>query len=249
MKNKEIIPDDAVFIPWHAGDFTAGSHIPDFLDKSREPTLTELSNYIFKVHYSLWPTSKNNSRKMKESILESLKVNNQLHQSNILTREEWANHLEKWVWRERQSKFICNSVRVYDFFGYTWSLPLWDKDLIEFWLNIPFELRLKRRLYFEYTKIHVYPYLDVLGDNLLEKEKDNFRIKDYAGINSVKKSPLLIPVKYLYHLFASFQHVSKNRFSFYSLYSRKDKGKYIVSGGGNINSLIAKEYLNVYKDL
>ncbi|WP_269848621.1 asparagine synthase-related protein [Methanosarcina horonobensis] len=48
---------------------------------------------------------------------------------------------------ERQAKFIINSVRVYEFFGYEWRIPLWDAELMEFFLRVPIEHRINRNLY------------------------------------------------------------------------------------------------------
>ena len=45
------------------------------------------------------------------------------------------------------SKFIVNSVRVYEHFKGDWMLPLWDRELIDFWYKVPYELRYHQRLY------------------------------------------------------------------------------------------------------
>lgn len=39
---------------------------------------------------------------------------------------------EAWEWNGRQSRFIINSLRVYDFFDISWAIPLWDNDLMTF---------------------------------------------------------------------------------------------------------------------
>ena len=44
---------------------------------------------------------------------------------------------EQWDLRERQAKFICNSVRVYEHFGHPWRLPLFDHELMDFWARVP----------------------------------------------------------------------------------------------------------------
>jgi hypothetical protein len=38
---------------------------------------------------------------------------------------------------ERQAKFIVNSVRIYEYFGFEWRLPLFDRELIDFYLKVP----------------------------------------------------------------------------------------------------------------
>ena len=56
---------------------------------------------------------------------------------------------------ERQAKFIVNSVRVYEFFGYAWRIPLWDRELIDFFLKVPLKYRMRyddNYLYIQYAK-------------------------------------------------------------------------------------------------
>ena len=48
-----------------------------------------------------------------------------------------------------QSKFIVNSCRVYEFFGFEFRLPFWDKDLVEFFLKLPSEQRLERKFFLQ----------------------------------------------------------------------------------------------------
>jgi hypothetical protein len=48
---------------------------------------------------------------------------------------------------ERQAKFICSSVRVYEDFGFEWRLPLFDHELMDFWARAA-QLRVGRALYF-----------------------------------------------------------------------------------------------------
>ena len=60
----------------------------------------------------------------------------------MAAQSEWFNV------QERQAKFIVNAVRVYEFFGYEWLIPLWDNALFEFWRHVPLSLRYQRRLYF-----------------------------------------------------------------------------------------------------
>jgi asparagine synthase (glutamine-hydrolysing) len=68
------------------------------------------------------------------------------------TPEEAADAFERWDCQERQAKFIVNSVRVYESFGYEWRLPLFDAELMDFWSRIPIEGRVGRRLYFEFVR-------------------------------------------------------------------------------------------------
>jgi hypothetical protein len=42
-------------------------------------------------------------------------------------------------------------MRVYEYFGFEWRLPLFDHELMDFWAHVPFELRLGRKLYLEFA--------------------------------------------------------------------------------------------------
>jgi len=55
-------------------------------------------------------------------------------------------------WQERQSKFLINSARVYDFYGFDWWLPLWDAEFMRFWQTVPLALRRGKEWYVGYVK-------------------------------------------------------------------------------------------------
>ncbi len=149
MKKQRLIPDDSIFIPGHAGDFVAGSHIPTWFIEKKYLTQEELLQSILNKHYSLWNWRKQEyilrplfSKKMKKIIGAKEKYN----------IEVAADLFECWDWRERQTKFIANSIRVYEFWGYEWRLPLWDNEMMEYWSKVKLNYRIKRNLYFIYVK-------------------------------------------------------------------------------------------------
>lgn len=49
------------------------------------------------------------------------------------------NGYREWLIKNRLSKFIVNSVRVYEFFGLDFYLPFWQTDWIHFWYSLPLE--------------------------------------------------------------------------------------------------------------
>ncbi|MDO5727566.1 MAG: hypothetical protein Q4Q03_06555, partial [Bowdeniella nasicola] len=42
---------------------------------------------------------------------------------------------------ERQAKYISNSVRAYESFGFDWALPMYERPLWTYWLGVPLEFR------------------------------------------------------------------------------------------------------------
>ena len=37
----------------------------------------------------------------------------------------------------RQSKYVIQGQKVYEYYGYEWRIPLWDLKMIEFWNSVP----------------------------------------------------------------------------------------------------------------
>lgn len=130
------LPQDSVFIPGHSGDMIAGSHISSaYLNDtlSRKNFLQDICHHFFVDRIS--PEL---SRQLDERFPFSADEDLELKAA----QSAWFNV------QERQAKFIVNSVRVYEFFGYEWLIPLWDNALFEFWAHVPIHWKYDRKLYF-----------------------------------------------------------------------------------------------------
>ena len=51
--------------------------------------------------------------------------------------------------KNRQTKYVITVQRVYEFFGYEWRLPLWDKEYLDYWENIHITHKVNRNLFVE----------------------------------------------------------------------------------------------------
>ena len=125
LKEKSIIPDDSVVVPGHTGDFLAGGHLMPGL------TQQNVRAGILKRHYVL------------------RKGDSTTFQQNITTIPDALpfESFENWNMKERQAKFIINSNRNYEFWGYEHLIPLWDKELVHFFGNVSLEYRTGRKLF------------------------------------------------------------------------------------------------------
>ncbi|WP_343578460.1 asparagine synthase C-terminal domain-containing protein [Acinetobacter sp.] len=171
MKKQNLIENDAIFVPGHSGDFVAGSHIPYFLfnNKSKNYQLKDVVNQILHKHYALCPLDEVAKDKIRtkvsgeilDEIDSSMSVNN-------LTNLDFSNLYECWDWKERQVKYIVNSIQVYKQFNYDFWLPLWDKEFVNFWQKIDL-LDRKDRAYLKnyineiYIKNIVKQNIDTVG--------------------------------------------------------------------------------------
>ena len=131
LRQKGIISEYSIIVPGHSGDIFAGSHIP----YSRLDQNVSAAQLILEKYYNLNP--------LKDLYWKQVKK-----ESGLLTDWECKNDkdtvcdkLNNWNIRNRQSNFIINAVRVYEYFGNDWRLPLWDDDYAAFWLSLEWENR------------------------------------------------------------------------------------------------------------
>ena len=92
---------------------------------------------------------------------------------------------DNWNIQNRQANFIVNAVRVYEYFGVDWRIPLWDDELSDFWLSIGWKQKSNQVLYNKYMFEGYFIPLDVAiykqGNNamkLLARIKLPYGIKD-----------------------------------------------------------------------
>jgi asparagine synthase (glutamine-hydrolysing) len=135
LKEKKLVPDNCVFIPGFSGDMLAGGHLTPKMCKKLGKNI--LAKEIFKEFFSLVNLNKEKQLKLIKLIEDKIP-------SGEL--ESWKV-FESWDQKERQSKFIVNSARVFSFFGYNYVLPLFDNALIDFFSGLPFQFKLDKRLY------------------------------------------------------------------------------------------------------
>lgn len=150
MFEKDMIPKDSVFIPGHTGDMVTGNHIPQNIFEKKEYNQSDIVNFLYSRHYGLQKVKKDFKNNLENSLKE--KIISIIKNKEIYSQEEAANELERWNWQERQSKYICNSVKVYEFYKYSWLMPLWDKEVMDFWSKVDVKRRVSRKLYVGYVK-------------------------------------------------------------------------------------------------
>jgi asparagine synthase (glutamine-hydrolysing) len=148
MSDRELIPSDAFFIPGLSGDFVAGSHIPKYYSKITDVTVQQVVKDIWKKHFVFWGWDQKNGSFPK--YIEN-KVKLIMSNPTIVDSKEAANRFELWDWQERQAKFIVNSLRAYEFWNYSWRIPMWDSEIMDYWSTIPLDLRVGKRIYDSYV--------------------------------------------------------------------------------------------------
>jgi asparagine synthase (glutamine-hydrolysing) len=152
------IPPDSVIINGQSGDFITGGHLSfrssDLIDLSAESHKRCAINAVIKKHYSLWEQA----RGARETAEISSAIDDYLDQ-HIKSSDPYycAESLyEFFEYNNRQSKYVINGQRTYDFFGLDWYLPLWDASLVNFFADLDYSQKYGQRLYRE-TIEHMNP--------------------------------------------------------------------------------------------
>lgn len=151
LTRDNLISRDSIIVNGQSGDFITGGHIPKNL---LQPNAGwhDLFPAIIKKHFALWPElqTPNNLTLLEKTIQSRLK--DLLGQLPENSEHGWAYAWNVWEWAERQTKYVVNQQRTYDFFGFSWQLPLWDREYLDFWRNIPAPLMFGQKLYKDYLR-------------------------------------------------------------------------------------------------
>lgn len=156
LKAQKAVPSDSILLPGHSGDIFAGTHIPKNIDSIS--SLADCEIAIHKKHFQY----------------ESFKLPVNFEDGH----KPYYSAIETWSWKERQAKFIINSVRCYEFFDYKFMLPLWDKELAEFFRAIPLEYknRFSINSYDESNNLY-----DLVATELFSKYGVNYKKRFYEN--------------------------------------------------------------------
>lgn len=135
LKKCGMVSENAIFVPGHSGDMLAGSHFLPYITKNN------LVKSVYDKYFIINVLNKKDEGKLKNILKSELCVN------GINTQEECYEAIYRWNIKCRQPNYIINSVRAYEFFGYSWWLPLWDDEFVRFWSSIYCCQRKDARLY------------------------------------------------------------------------------------------------------
>lgn len=234
LKRHELIPNDSILVPGHTGDYLAGTTgIPESFFEADHVSATRVADEIYGGHYYLCPFAQEKSF-VEEAIRERILM--QLDVSGNLTPESAVESYKRWVWRERQAKFIVNSVRAYEFWGYDWWIPLGDFEMRDFWMRVPLEFRIDRGLYIAHIKNLTASIVGTEDTTRLKSDKD-------AGLNPLKrlvKKTLFVDVaRWLYRKCKRAREYENHPMAWYGIMSKDVYRRYYHKGYVSINTYLA----------
>ena len=155
----------AVFLPGYVGDMIAGAWTasPELfrsLGLGRQSRTVRASDgpvdlkavyrWLLLTKYNLWPAGKGEIGAIEERIRSffSAVPFTEAHNS--------ATAFDLFEFENRQARYIANSVRSFEYYGFGWWLPLCDSSLMDFFLSVPTDLRNVKRLYATWMRSHIF---------------------------------------------------------------------------------------------
>ena len=133
LKEKGIVKPGDVFVPGHTYDFQTGANFgeADMACENKEMVLQR----VLAAH-TRWGDYSSSLVGTIGEIFEA---------SGVKPR-----HFQEYFnWQELRAKFTINSLRCYEFHGFDFRIPFWDKELVGFWLKAPDIERSGRKLSFQ----------------------------------------------------------------------------------------------------
>jgi asparagine synthase (glutamine-hydrolysing) len=240
LKELKYFTDEDIIVNGNSGDFTTGGHLPKISSTWKKTidlkdAYNQSINLHLSKHYSLWDNLRN---KKNDSIIKKM-LFKQLQEYPLGLK----GHIDPFVlielleYHNRQTKFVINLQRIYDYYGIDWLLPLWNKEVIDFWKGVPLREKLNQKLY---------------KSTLHELNLSNVWLPEYNS--KIKTSPQYMrPVRLLCksaHLFSgsnAWHKFEKKYLNYwtdnicgYSMYEYK----YIINNNHNARNSVAWHTLN-----
>ncbi|MFA5100768.1 MAG: asparagine synthase-related protein [Candidatus Omnitrophota bacterium] len=154
LRESGLLTKDAVLINGQSGDYITGGHIAKCWHVEGDHDANNFFETVIFKHYGLWPELNipANLERIKQRISECLPDDWRAYKKS----SEWAKAEEIWEYYARQVCLVINGQRIYDYLGYDWELPLWDKKLVDFCAKLPLACKHHQLLYKDYLTSYNY---------------------------------------------------------------------------------------------
>ena len=136
---EKIIPEHSVFIPGHIGGLAGAQILKSVKTKKQNH---ELFNNLIDNYFFFKKTSKD-----KNQLIKRIAKTIQNYPLKNSYSKNYNPYIEDWILKEKFSKFIFHSSKVFDFWGHETYFLLWDKKMIDFFRKLPYQFRENKQLY------------------------------------------------------------------------------------------------------
>lgn len=172
LKKNNAIPADTVIVPGICADLQAGSMSKDHrrdLYCAGPIDRDHVIASIIEQHYNLFDWTARRAElypQFRARIAEFL--------GDMAQYPDAASAFETQFCAEKVAKYLVNSVRAYDYWGYDWWLPYWDAEFIGFWETAPLACRIDKALYNGYVSNLQQAILPAPGGKTIGRDRDEW---------------------------------------------------------------------------
>lgn len=246
LKDKKMIPKNSVFVPGLSADLPAGSRSKRFSHiYQQKATFSEAVEALEEFHYSLSTKTKTPTLTM----MNKLRITNRLGADVDYINA--ASVFESFDVGERQAKYINNSIRVYEFWNFSWWTPYWDIDFLDFWSSTPLNYRINQKLYLQYIITQSIKFKLFIGNELYRNEtKVNVLITLRSSVGKICKKifPETLWIKLRDKTQPKVTSIfEKDPLAWYGCWESSEIDEHLKNGNNNIMSMLADDYLKKLK--
>lgn len=232
LHRRNLVPEDAIFVPGHSGDLVGGSQLAKIIPVNIK--FNKLAKDIYLKKFNLNPI-----RHSKE-IIKCIQI--KLNQPNLFHNKLGYSIYEDWDIKEKIAKFNINSSRVFTFFGYEVRFPYWDDELMNHFATVPLPNKIGKNLY---NKVLINEFFKPFGlISNKELEPSNRTLKWQSCKNQIKK---YIP-RWIFRL--KFHQHDNFRYQYFTGVMVKDalkSGLRLKTKGIYHNAIISQWYIHKVK--
>ena len=238
LKENSLVEKNTLFIPGHSGDFIGGSQFAKHGFSALEESVSNLVDRILSVKYHYHRYTGEDKNKMKKRIAQRLADKGELN-----TYFAYSVH-EDWDFKEKFAKFNVNSNAIYTFFGFEFRMPFWDREIVDFFRQLPVSWKVNKRLYDALLEEYYFKPNEVL----FKKELQSSPIK-YAWGRFKKRVKRFLPPSFI-NLFTRKEDLLCYREITAMLQDDlRSKSKKGINAGNRYNRVIIHWYLQNLENL
>ncbi len=145
------LPKDGVVLNGQSGDFISGNHIPSPLMTEGpvdEDGIDRVIDALLAKHFTQWAALNTGNNRRTVSTVLRRQIDELLpRQQQIASKFHPYGVYEECEFIDRQSKYVVNGQRAYEYLSLGWGLPLWHDQYLDFWSSQPLHRKANQTLY------------------------------------------------------------------------------------------------------
>lgn len=234
LKQRNLVPSNSIFVPGHCIEM--GGRIAQYPEVySTFATFNDALDAVISLHYCL------NGRIRDADAIKSYKKRICSKMGDLQQYIFPASFFDAFEQQERQVKYINNSVRVYEFWGFDWWTPLWEREYQDFWASVPLWAKKGRKLYIENIK-QLCVSLNVLSGHGEKRDDDQNDV-----VQNIKKCVKKFIPSRLYSILRDRKKVKydycAHPLAFYGCFDKDELNEHLRNERCNIMSMLVFAYI------